>query len=652
MIALKFDHINYELVFMSANTLVREIILENFMSHEYSRIPFGPGLNLVCGPNGAGKSSILLGLAVALGQTYTERSRRLSDLIRRGKDLGRVSVVFDNSPNDGKRPIGSINSDTIVLSRYMSRDGTYWHEANNRTVTKGEVLRLLRRLSINPDNMLIIMHQNMVDLFGAIDARERLKLVEEAVGLRDYRELIFEAREKLSHTLSEEESIRSLLEKARETLRYWEGEFQRFKKKQELGERKRNLEIEYAWAKYIKQEGAVGNLHSKLDGLENELRDAVEEIKENSKHEAELETKLKELEFELDSTYQQLIERECAHAETDARSKLLEGLCKSLRPITGTALSEVLKQLEAELERSRDGLHEASARSKETRSKLVEIKGENERARGTYINSRVKSAILGVRREILEKDVSGVQTELRRARHELEQLERGARQVGERVDTERKPQEVLDELKFTNIQLASLVDVSPDVERMYLSYKGTLKELEAKAEIASANRKRALDELELRKQRWVGEVGKLVREVQEKYVGVLKQVNALGDVRLLNIQDIDEAGLDILVGFKGAAPQVLDAYTQSGGERTTAIMCFLLALQQRIQSPIREIDEFEAHLDPRNREAIFRGIIELMKGEATQYIVITPGKLVNLEEVPNVITVQNIAGSSHVKVAV
>jgi len=640
------------LVRMSPNALIQEIILENFMSYEYSRIPLKPGLNLVCGPNGAGKSSILLGLAVALGQTYTERSRRLSDLIRRGKDLGRVSVVFDNSPENGKRPIASINSDAIVLSRYLNSDGTYWHETNNRTVTKGEVLRLLGRLSINPDNMLIIMHQNMVDLFGAIDAQERLRLVEEAVGLREYRDRILEAREKLSHTLSEEESIRSLLEKAQETMRYWEGEYQRFQKKQELGERKRELETEYAWAKYIKQEEAVENLRSKLDGLNGELNEVVGELDENTRLEAELESKLKELEFELDATYQRLIEQERMHAEVETRVKLLEGFCESLRSLTQAGFEELLGHLEAELKRSREGILEAGAHAKDTRSKLVVVKGENERAREAYINSRVKGAVLGMRRELLEKDVSTVQSELRRTRRELEQLENEARQVGARVETERKPQEVLDELKLTNIQLASLADVSPDVERMYMSYKSTLNELGAKVEIAAANRKRALEELELRKQRWTNEVNKLLREVREKYVEVLSRVNALGDVRVTNIQDIDEAGLELLVGFRGITPQVLDAYTQSGGERTTAIMCFLLALQQRIQSPVRAIDEFEAHLDPRNREAILRGIIDFMKGEGTQCIVITPGHLANLEGVPNVITVQNIAGSSQVKVAV
>lgn len=621
------------------------------MSHEYSRIPFKPGLNLVCGPNGAGKSSILLGMAVALGQTYTERSRRLGDLIRRGKDLGRVSVVFDNSPHDGKRPIPSINSDTIVLSRYLNRDGTYWHEINNRTVIKGEVLRLLERLSINPDNMLIIMHQRMIDVFGAIDVRERLKVVEEAVGLREYRERILEARERLSHTLSEEESIRSLLEKAQETLRYWEGEYGRFQRKRELGKRKRELELEYAWAKCIRQEEAVEHFREKLEGLKADLKEIGEELDQNSKREEELAAKLKGLEFELDGAYQKLIVHERAQAEAEARSKLIESFNTSLRSVAEAGLSELLGHLKRELARAKESLREASARVSGVKSELVKIKDDLERTRETHVNSRIRIAVLGFRRELLEKDISSAQSELRRARRELEQLEGEAKQVGPRVETQRKPQEVLDELKLTNIQLASLADVSPDVERMYLSYKSTLKELEAKAEVAAANRRRALEELELRKQRWTNELNKLLRELRVSYGEILKRVNAVGDITLTNAHDIDEAGLELHVGFAGVEPQALDAYTQSGGERTTAMMCFLLALQQRIQSPIRAIDEFEAHLDPRNRETIFRGIIEYMKGEGMQYIVITPGQLMDVEEVPNVITVQNIAGSSRVKVA-
>ncbi len=632
------------------NALVREIILENFMSHEYSRIPLKSGLNIIAGPNGAGKSSILLGLAVALGQTYTERSRRLGDLIRRGKDLGRVSVVFDNLPVAGKRPIASLNTDTIVLSRYLSKDGNYWHEVNSRTSTKGEVMHLLGRLSINPDNMLIIMHQSMIDVFGAIDQKERLKVVEEVVGLKEYRAMIHEAREKLQHSLSEEESVKSLLDKAQETLNYWQGEFQRFQRKQELTTKKAELEVEHAWSKFFRQSESVNNLEERLGGLEGDLKEVRDDFAKVSKSEAALEKKLKELDFEIDSTYQRLIEQERAHAEAEARGKLLEGLKKSFQAVKA-GLGEILSTFESDLKRAHKAALDNVEKTKETKSHLVGTKKETEQARESYINAKVRGAVLNLKRELLEKDIDEVQGELRKARRELGEAEAEATKVGPQVETKRKPQEVLDELRITNVQLASLQDVSPDVERMYASYKETLKELQEKAAIAAANRKRALEELELRKQRWKGELGKLLREVKTKYLEILKRVNATGDARIENPEDIDEAGLQLFVGFRGAEPQVLDPHTQSGGERTTAIMSFLLSLQQRIQSPLRAIDEFEMHMDPRNREQMMLEILNSMKEETAQYIVITPGRLVNIEGVPNVITVQNIAGHSSVKVA-
>jgi len=89
--------------------LIREVILENFMSYEYARIPLKPGVNIICGPNGSGKSSMLLGISVALGQTYTERSKKLSDLIRWGKDQARVTLVLDNSRRSGRRPVGILD---------------------------------------------------------------------------------------------------------------------------------------------------------------------------------------------------------------------------------------------------------------------------------------------------------------------------------------------------------------------------------------------------------------------------------------------------------------------------------------------------------------------------------------------------------------
>jgi chromosome segregation ATPase len=634
----------------NSGTLIKEVILESFMSYDYARIPLKPGLNIVVGPNGAGKSSILLALAVALGQTYTERSRKLSDLVRRGKDIGRVSVVFDNSPRNGGRPISSVNSDTFVLSRYLNKDGTYWHEANFRTVQKGEVMRILSRLSIDPDNMLIIMHQSMIDIFGAIDAKERLKMVEEAVGLRDYRDKILEAREKLSHTLSEEETIKNLLEKATETLRYWESEYSRFMRKKELTERKSILELEYAWSKCIRQEEAVKNLRSRARGLKEDMKEIEDEMVQGERKEKELASKLRELEYDIDSTYQKLISLERASAEAETRLKIVGGIETTLSS-RSVELGGLLKNLKMDLETVKEGLNDSDKKIKSIRSSLVKLKGEAGEAHEGYINARVRIAILGLRKELLEGQISGLMTELRKAQRELQEIEEEAKGVGERVETQRKSQEVLDELKITNAQLMGLADVSPDVEKMYVSYKDLLEELQKKAEVAASNRKVALEELEVRKERWRNSLAKLFSGVREIYRQILGKVNASGDVRIVNPNDIDEAGLELLVGFRGAEPQVLDAYTQSGGERTTSIMCLLLALQQHIQSPFRAIDEFDIHMDPRNREVMMRQLLDLMKGSESQYIVITPGQLVGIEGIANVITVQNSAGSSKVKVA-
>jgi len=100
------------------------------------------------------------------------------------------------------------------------------------------------------------------------------------------------------------------------------------------------------------------------------------------------------------------------------------------------------------------------------------------------------------------------------------------------------------------------------------------------------------------------------------------------------------------VGFKGSKPTPLDSLTQSGGERSVALVAFLLALQQYITSPFRAIDEFDVHMDPKNREVISSLIVsssKKMKGE--QYVAITPGQ-VSPDENAHVIVVQNISGSS------
>jgi chromosome segregation ATPase len=96
----------------------------------------------------------------------------------------------------------------------------------------------------------------------------------------------------------------------------------------------------------------------------------------------------------------------------------------------------------------------------------------------------------------------------------------------------------------------------------------------------------------------------------------------------------------------------LDAYTQSGGERSMATISFLLALQQHVQSPFRAVDEYDVHMDPRNRETITNLLIDSVKGLDSQYLIITPSQITFAKKEIHLITVQNIEGSSSVKEAI
>ena len=113
------------------------------------------------------------------------------------------------------------------------------------------------------------------------------------------------------------------------------------------------------------------------------------------------------------------------------------------------------------------------------------------------------------------------------------------------------------------------------------------------------------------------------------------------------------SGLELTVGFRGSSPVVLDAYVQSGGERTVAIMAFLLALQQYLKSPIRAVDEFDVHMDPVNRETMMRMLLSHIEANKdVQFIVITPSQISVLSEKVNIIFVQNVQGRSEVIKAV
>ena len=233
---------------------------------------------------------------------------------------------------------------------------------------------------------------------------------------------------------------------------------------------------------------------------------------------------------------------------------------------------------------------------------------------------------------------------------DLAALKADLEKAGERILTQRAPYEVSEELKLVSAQLQRLQDLPEDAEKIYKDYTGNLEGLKGKLQELQENKKLMLQELEERKKAWKNALQNLVDEVAPVYKQVLSTVGATGAIRLDEGDSIKEAGLQLLVGFKGAEPSILDPYTQSGGERSVALVAFMLSLQSRIISPLRAMDEFDIHMDPRNREAIFKMILAQGKRNPnSQHIVITPSIITVADRTAHVITVQSVHGSSQVK---
>jgi len=286
---------------------------------------------------------------------------------------------------------------------------------------------------------------------------------------------------------------------------------------------------------------------------------------------------------------------------------------------------------------------------KENQAKLVTLQESTDKISSAMLDKRVCLAMLDFKRERAASEKKSVEKSLREAQEALNAAILKAQVSGERIAVLKSAVEIQEEMGLTDGHLAALASVSEEIERQYESYSKLYLELKEKAQLVAENREKTLEEVKTRMAAWRTVMEELLSRVNLEYQRIMSQTLATGEVKLSNSQDIETAGLEIYVGFKGSKPVALDAYTQSGGERTTATMGFLLALQQHVRSPFRAVDEYDIHMDPKNREMIAKVLVAMIKDAAAQYVVITPSQITFAQQDANVITVQNLEGKSLVR---
>lgn len=251
--------------------MIRKLSLRNFMSYASADIPFSPGVNFVCGPNGSGKSSILIAISLALGLSHTERGRRLSDLIRWGSDRALIRLVLDNGLLNGVRLFPEFDTDEVEIERSLMKSGSYPIKIDGVPSTKEELTALIQRQGINPDNMLIIMQQDMVEEFSLLSPTQKLEMLEEVIEFQSYRKDLLQARDDLGALLEEEQQTRRILEGQSRRVTEWERLYEKYQRKRKLEDELEDLTAEALWARVADGEKLLQQLESRKGEREQEL---------------------------------------------------------------------------------------------------------------------------------------------------------------------------------------------------------------------------------------------------------------------------------------------------------------------------------------------------------------------------------------------
>jgi len=458
-----------------------------------------------------------------------------------------------------------------------------------------EVDEILSLFGIDPSNMLILMHQYMIEEFASLDPSEKLRLVEGAVGLSGLRENIKASQERLSRIVSEEKSVEALLNEARETLGMWRTEYEKLVKKRELQALHGELNRLLKWSIYNQLNAEKARLEENISKLEERMASGNRIVSKTLEKYEKIWGRLNKARMKLKRIFFKASEKGFDESLIDEYSKLDEEITKLIRGyVKLNVKAEVLKYRIRELERERRRIQE--------RIKIVEDK---------------------------VKEAEG-------------QLE------GE-APIEVEPPDVLEKrINDCIIQIASLGTVSENAEELYKNYLKVYSDLEQKVKVIVENRKAAENELKDRIEIWRRKVVETISRVNESFRRNMEVMGGTGELRLMNLEDIENAGLTILVGFGGSTLTEFNAYTQSGGERSATVVSFLMALQSLVKSSIRGIDELDVHMDPYMRKRFFQILSEAVEeNPGVAYLCITPGTPPPVKDA-HIIVVQKVQDESRI----
>ncbi|MDD4761812.1 MAG: AAA family ATPase, partial [Candidatus Pacebacteria bacterium] len=193
---------------------LRRLELNGFKSFAGKTVlDFPRGVTAIVGPNGSGKSNVIDAIRWLLGERDAKNLRggKVEDLIFAGTSgkakagMATAAIFFDNSSK-----FFPVDFEEVEIKRQVERDGNSNYFLNKSEVRLKDLVELLSKSRMGTKGLIIIGQGNS-DLFIKASPSLRREMVEEMLGLREFRLKKQEAERKLKATEFNMEKAGALL---------------------------------------------------------------------------------------------------------------------------------------------------------------------------------------------------------------------------------------------------------------------------------------------------------------------------------------------------------------------------------------------------------------------------------------------------------
>lgn len=558
-------------------TFLRRLELQGFKSFAQKTVfEFPDRVTAVVGPNGSGKSNVIDALRWVLGEREAKQLRgdSLANLIFAGTPkrpavgFAKVSLVFDNS-----KKLFPIDAPEVMVTRRIDRSGASEFFLNDSEMRLKDLQPILARAKLGARGLTMI-GQGQSDLFVRSTPEDRRGMIEEILGLREFRLKKNQAERQLSTSEINMEKVRAMIDEITPHLRLLRRQKLRFERRAEIESELKTFENAYFSHRYYAIMHDLKKTHAPIERIEEEKNTkekevfiAEQEVKAIGQQDVGVE-KGKILRDSLNELFKKRAELERSLAKAEARLEIesvpitqAEKSAADMRTFLGT-IKEELDVMVAwhEVEKIKISLQSITERIAKffdrdvSHRDTADLKKEIERIRKELETVGKEIDSLRVAEEELAQSSQKANQEFRSKVEILENKKNDLRKLDQdlvnlRFDYERvvmRREELEREWMLLgnkkedleNIPESNNIDVSADVERKMIRLRS---ELAAIGEIDPNLMKEA-------------------QETEERYMFLTKELedltNAIADLRTL-IKELDHK---IHADFKNAFSSINEAF--------------------------------------------------------------------------------------------